>query len=252
MELYNVAVYFGTLILESLLLWRAYQQRLLKQFPFFYSYLLYDLCCASAVYSVHWIRPNLYSTAFWLYYLIGMIVEFAVLLEISEHIFQPFPVIRHLGQAVTILITVTFVLVYILPALLESHQRSAALLQFTIRASLTKAVILGAILIIVRHYGLKLGRNVGGLIVGFSIYLGVNIVDFGAAATYGRELYAKVLWALGPTSFALCLIVWTIALWEFAPNPQVRSTPMLAEGKSQTPAVEIARLNSALSRFLNK
>jgi hypothetical protein len=204
------------------------------------------------VYAVYWIWPGEYASAYWFYFLICILAEFAVLLEISDHIFQPYPAVRHLGRALTILISFTFALVYILPAILQSHEPSSALLGFALRASATKAVILGVLVFTAHRFSLRLGKNVAGLMLGFSICLGVNVANFAAAGNFGQALYARVLWVMSPLAYTICLLVWTIALWELAPMPRTDSVRPAAGGNSEALTLELARFNSALSRFLRR
>lgn len=221
------------------------------RFPLFYSYIGYGLCGSVVMYLIYWFRHDSYPYAFWLYFLLSIVVEFAVLVEISDHLFEPFPAIRQLGRALTIIISFGFGLVYILPAILYSHGRHSALLGFALRASLTKAVILAALLLAAHHYGLKLGRNVAGLILGFSIYLGVNIANF-AADQFFYHLYDGVLWVMTPLAYTLCLTVWLVALWDFAPAP-TESTMSPGSGRdSEALTFELARFNNELSKFLDK
>jgi hypothetical protein len=244
--------YVGQVGLELLLLWRARRCRLFRGFVFFYSYLVYDICCSSVAFALYWVRPSVYPTAYWLDFVLSSLVEFAVLLEISDHIFQPFPAIRHLGRALTILISFAFAVVYILPAIVESRRPSSTLLDFALRGSVTKAVILAVLVFAAHHFDLRLGKNVAGLMLGFSIYLGVDIAALAAAQEFGRGLFARVLWLVLPFAFMLCLLIWTIALWEPALMPRTDSVRPAARGDSQALTLELARFNSALSRLLHR
>jgi NADH:ubiquinone oxidoreductase subunit K len=244
--------YVGQVGLELLLLWRARRCQLFKGFVFFYSYLVYDICCSSVAFALYWIWPSVYPSAYWLDFLLSSLVEFAVLLEISDHIFQPFPAIRHLGRALTIVISFAFAAVYILPAILESRESSSRLLDFSLRSSVTKAVILAALVFTARHFGLRLSKNVAGMMLGFSIYLGVNVANLAAAESFGRALYARVLWVMPPITYMLCLLIWTIALWEPALVPGTDSVRPAAGENSHALTFELARFNSALSRLLRR
>jgi hypothetical protein len=178
-------------------------------------------------------------------------VEFAVLVEISDHIFQPFRAIRNLGRSLTVLLSSALGLAYVLPAILSSHGMRPALLDFALRASLTKAIILAALFYAARHFGLKLGRNVAGLMLGFSIYVGVNIANFACDKQFGN-LYSGILWVMSPVAYTLCLLVWTGALWNLAPMPETRTVPIAADSDSEGLVLELTRFNNALSRFLHK
>jgi hypothetical protein len=87
--------------------------------------------------------------------------------------------------------------------------------------------------------------------LGFSIYIGVNVANFACVERFGNE-YASILWVMSPLAYLLCLLVWTAALWEFAPMPRKDSIAQAAGADSETLAVELARFNHALSRFLHK
>ena len=52
------------------------------------------------MYLIYWLDPQVYPSAYWIYYLVSILVEFTVLVEISDQIFRPFPAIRNLGRAV--------------------------------------------------------------------------------------------------------------------------------------------------------
>jgi len=203
------------------------------------------------MYLIYWLRHDSYPYAFWLYFLLSIVVEFAVLVEISDHLFEPFPAIRQLGRALTIIISLGLGLLYILPTILYSSGRRNALLGFALRASLTKAVILGALLLAARHYGLRLGKNVAGLILGFSIYLGVNIANF-AADQFFYHLYDNILWVMTPLAYTLCLAVWLIALWDFAPVQSTSRISPVSGRDSEAVSLELARFNNELSKLLNK
>jgi hypothetical protein len=204
------------------------------------------------MYLIYWLDPQVYPSAYWIYYLISVLVEFTVLVEISDHIFQPFPAIRNLGRALTVVISVVLGLVYILPAIIGSTHRRPALLDFALRASVTKAVILAVLFYVARHYGSELGRNVSGLMFGFSIYLAMTIAMLAAGKAFDPSLSANILWVMGPLAAALCVLVWTISLWELAPLPSLHTISPVAGRDSDAVALELARFNGELTKLLHK
>jgi len=251
MRLLGLAISCCVLLMDGLLIWRGVRSRCVRLFPLFFAYILYDFSSTGGAYLVYWVQPSWHASVYWFCYVLSIVVEFAILVEISDHIFQPFPAIRNLGRSLTILIAVALGLTYILPTLLSSRGMRPALLDFALRASLTKAVILAALIYAARHFGVRLGRNVAGLMLGFSIYLGVNIANFACVERFG-DLYASILWVIAPIAYTLCLLVWTGALWEYAPMPGTRAALPAAGGDSEALVLELARFNNALSRFLHK
>ena len=152
----------------------------------------------------------------------------------------------------TILISVGFGLFYILPAVVWSNYIDTAMFSFALRASITKVVILAGLFYLSHRFGSRLGKNVGGLMLGFSIYVAVGVALMANASAFGPSLYAQVFWVMVPLSFLLCLLVWTLSLWELVPAPVMRSPGVAARGESTHLTLELTRFNDELSRFLRK
>lgn len=226
---------------------------MISQFPLFYSYLVYVFVGSSVAILIYWSRPSLYPTCYWLYFLVCLLAEFAVLIEISDHMFARFPAIRRLGRILAISIATASFLVYIIPSLFKAKSSSSALLDFSMRTSLAKGMIIIALLVAARSYRLPLGRNVAGLLLGFGLYVGVNIANYAAAQGFGRTLYAGVLSVMYPLAYTLCLFVWTVAMWRFQPvqQPSLRTSEPSARAGDEL-ADQLGRLNNSLGKLLRK
>jgi len=204
------------------------------------------------MYFVYALDRRMYSSAYWIYYLVTVLAEFMVLVEISDQIFRPFPAIRNLGRALTLAISGALGVAYMLPAILGSTHRRPALLDFTLRASVTKAIVLAVLFYVARHYGSELGKNVSGLMFGFSIYLALNIAMLAAGRAFELPLGTKILWIMGPLSAALCVLVWNVALWEIVPIAKTGTLPPAGGRDSEAVALELARFNNELTKLLHK
>jgi hypothetical protein len=247
-----MAISYCALLLAGIVLLRGFVTRSIKQFPLFYSYIVYAFFGSVVMFLVYWLNRPAYPSVYWIYFLISILVEFSVLVEISDHIFKNLPALRFLGRAITVAISATLALFYILPVIFRASSRPPALLGFDLRASVTKVVVLAALFIAARHYRTALGKNVAGLMLGFSIYLAVSIGNMAAANAFGHGLYARFLWIMTPAAYTLCLLVWTVALWNFAPEPSGNIISPFGGRNSKDTALELARLNNELSRFLEK
>jgi hypothetical protein len=232
-----------------IMLARGILQHYLKHFPVFYSYTVYSLGGTAVLYSIYWFDKNFYPSAFWYYYLLGILVEFSVLIEISDHIFKPFPALRRLGRALTIIVSSLFAIFYVAPSIVHVTDRRAALLDFTIRASATKLVVILVLLLACRQLKIKLGKNIGGLMLGFALYHGVNVANYAAAKAFTPEIYGGVLWLMGPASYLLCLLIWIVALWDYVPEDFHVSVPV---GNSRNIPLELTRMDNELSKFLER
>ena len=252
MQNLGMAISVSAFLLVGGVLLRGMASRCFKVFPLFYSYMAYVLCGSTVMYLVYGLDRQVYPSAYWFYYLISILVEFSVLVEISDHIFQSLPAVRLLGRALTIVISGVLALLYVLPAIIGSHDRQPALLDFALRASVTKILVLIALFFASRQFRSKLGKNVAGLMLGFSIYMGVNIANLAAAKAFDPAIYGQVLWILTPASYALCLLVWTIALWDFVPAPNGNIVSLVGGRDSKDVALELTHFNNKLSKLIDK
>lgn len=253
MELHSLVLSISCLVLELILLVRGKEGRFLSLFPFFYCYIAYMFSGSAVTLVIYRLYPQHYASAFWFHFLITLLAEFALLVEISDRVFDLFPAFRRLGRFLTLSICATFFLLYIFPPLTEPRSSSAAILDLMKRTSVTKALIIVVLLAVTRYYRVPLGRNISGMMLGFSLYLAVNVANFAVAETYGRALYARAFAIIGPLSYALCLLVWTFSLWRYEPVPRMhRELPETDERVSEPLAVQLGKLDTALTRLLRK
>lgn len=253
MQIYFLAIAVSGLALEAALLIRAKRGRFLSQFPLFYSYIGCVLCGSTITFVVYYAWPAWYAHAFWFYFMITLLAEFAVLLEISDHTFSAYRAIRQLGRLLTIGLCGIFVAGYVLPSLARTRPSSVAIDELVKRSSLAKAVIIVVLLVVARHYRIALGKGASGLMFGFSLYLGINVINFSLAEKYGRGLYARTFEVVGPLSYSLALLVWTIALWRYEPAQAVgHPIPAGEEEIPQALGYQLGKFNAVLLRLLRR
>ncbi len=240
-------------VLGLIILMRAAQGRFLSQFSLFYSYTVFLLISGTAVTAVYIWAPAYHPTIFWLRFLTSILAEFAVLVEISDHTFSPYPAIRQLGRFLTILICVIFFSFYILPSLSVPRPSNLAILDLVRRVSLTEAAIVVALLSSARYYRLPLGRNISGLMLGFSMYLGIYFVNFSLREMFGPAIYGRTFTIVGPLGSTLAWLVWTISLWRYEPvlasGGEVRGGD---EASGEYLNGQLTRFNTELTRLLRK
>src|SRR5580693_4346716 len=126
MHILGIAISAWVFLLEGLLIFRGAKGRSFSVFPLFYSYIAYCLCSSFTLVLIYQLDPPLYPSAYWIFYLVSILVEFTVLAEISDQMFRPLPAIRNLGRALTLLISVILGVVYILPTIVGSPGRRYA------------------------------------------------------------------------------------------------------------------------------
>ena len=253
MTFFSFALWFTSLSLEATLLLRARQGRFLTQFPIFYSYIFFVLITDAACYAVNFLIPEYYASAFWFCFTVWLVAEFAVLLEVSDHIFEPYPPIRRLGRLLTACICLVFFVVYVIPPLLQSRSSRAAIFDLVKRTSLTKAVLILVLLAAARLFRLPLGKYVSGILLGFATYLSLNIANVALAEWYVPAVYGRIFAVAGPLSFVLALAIWNIALWRYETVlPGGRELLRGVESFPEPVSSWLGRYNSELIRLFRR
>jgi len=241
-----------TYILGIAILVRAWQGKLFSRFSFFYSYLIYLLGTGVIMNLVDFLDGRHYPLVFWLRFLTLVVAEFALLVEIGDHIFAPYPAIRNLGRLVTVAMTLVFSTVYVIPSFYLHRPSSVAVLDLVMRSAVTKCAVLVALLVVARFYGVRPSKTVAGLALGLALYLAVNTANFALAESYGRELYGPIFSTIGPLSQALCVLIWTVALWR--PEPDMEPARAVAAPRefSEPLPNRLGKFNTVLTRLFRK
>lgn len=251
----SVGVIVGILaiVIEAGILFRAWRERFLSQFPFFYSYVAYVLMWSLITLPIYFLMPQIYSSLYWFFYLLMITAEFAVIAEASDHIFSTYPMIRRLGRLLTGSICLFLFAVYVIPPLTLHQPSSQALIELYKRMSLTKAVLILALLAVARFYKLGIGRNVSGMMLGFIAFVSVNIVNASLAQSYGWGVYFRVYTLVEPLAYVLALSIWLVALWRYEPALSGGGR-FSGEGISVSDPLQsqLGRYNAELSRLFRK
>jgi hypothetical protein len=239
--------------LETTLVWRARQGEFLSRFPLFYSYVVFVFLTNLVGIVVFYRLPQSYPNVFWFDFTAMLVVEFAVLLEASDHIFESYPLIRRLGRFLTACICLFFFVVYVIPPFMQPRSPRAAIFDFVKRTSLTKAVLILVLLAAARLFHVSLERHVAGILLGFATYLSLNIANITLAEQYTPIGYAPVFAVVGPISFVLALGIWNLALWRYEPIlPDGREILGDYEKNPEPVGRRLGRFNSELIRLLRR
>lgn len=174
-------------------------------------------------------RPDLYQASYWQCESVSMAIRFLVIWDVFRQTFRKAPTVYQnvsKGLAVLALMPVAFSLFSFFT--LGSYAKFIHV-YFAVERScdFVQAFLLLGMLAAVRYYELRLGRNVWGVAVGLGAYLSVSsmifsMFDLGASVVPFMQV-------LSPLSFVVMLVVWTWALWMYAPNPEIATDKIMAQ-----------------------
>jgi hypothetical protein len=249
----SAVVAITSLITLSLLVARGIQRGFSSRLPFFFSYVSYMLLYTILDLGILWLAPRSYEAFFWTGFALWQIIEFAVLIEISDHIFDCISLLRKLGRLLCVATTVVFAALYLIPALLSNGSRGALILELAKRSVVTKAILILVLLAAQRLYKQKTAPGISGILLGFCVYLCVNIVNFELAEFYGEAVYGRLFSLLGPLSWTIGSILWVVTLWNYQEGE--KATRLLSDNSTDgglPVTTQLTRFNDALLKLLQK
>jgi len=239
--------------LEAGLLARAYVTGAMKRYTLVYSYLAYVLVTEIICALVDHFSPANYASTYWFFLTGKTLAEFGVLWGVSDSVFRPYPMLRVAGRLLAAIAATAFILLYWAPQGWSSEPSAEHFLNLIKLSALTKALAIAGILAAARTFRIPLGRNTGGILLGFVTYYTISVVNFAAALQFGRSFYENVISWLYPLSFGFCLTIWTFALWKLDPVPDVnKPADGYMGGGGRRQAVQIRRFGTAVTRLLWK
>lgn len=215
--------------LQFAILWRALRGSSLEKYPYFYAYVASTLT-SFALPIVYLMDRSSYNSWYWPIQFGTLLLGCGVILEIFQHVLSPYPGAERFAKAVAFVAFggVFFLAIVFLAFHLGSSSVAAGIeLERNVRA--LQALFLFAILAIIFRYGIPIGKNVLGMIAGYSVYVGISLISR-AVETYAAEWFRLAWLYVQPLSFEAALVVWLVALWSYHPNPvAVTAVPIEAD-----------------------
>ena len=209
-------LWIAGIALELVILFRFLKCRLFAHYPFFFAYLVIVCFFSIALWPIYHSYPALYPQFFWMDQFLNLLAGFGVLFEIVRKSFQSYPGARKFGTS-TLVMMFAILCGYFVFRLLPSSptlNEGFSGLEKDFRA--IQALTLCGLLIVISYYRIDVGRNLIGIMVGLGLYVGSTILSHQFRSYVGPAFNAG--WdALQPYAYLGSLIIWTVALWSYAP-----------------------------------
>lgn len=212
-------IWWYAIALEATLFLRAVSTGLLRKYPLFYFYIACVLATELLRFCCFHFAPNHYPNFYWDTELFTIIASYAVSLEIFRYSLKHYPGVARLAQTLLLII---FVLALSYAAAdffhggLTALPRAIAELGRDLRY-LEAGQLLGMLWLFAR-YRISVGRNLMGLITGYSLWVGLNVINLAFLFVSGNES-SIALRKILPVTFAISLSIWCVTLWAAKPEP---------------------------------
>jgi hypothetical protein len=212
------------LFLEALILGRMLYSRNFKRQPIFYLYLLSVFLVSGVLYLMYWKADNHhidYSNWYWQTQLVTLVIGYGVILDFARRSFTDYPgadrFFRTLGFAIFLC---TFGLVGYHLLAVRSLSLNAFYDDLEKYLRVVEALFLVATLLVLSYFGIRVGRNLTGIVLGMGLYVAVSLALLAVIKYAGPGVYA--FWEfMQSATYLAALAIWTVALWspDSAPRP---------------------------------
>ncbi len=164
---------------------------------------------------------SLYGSWYWHSDSIDVVLRFLVIWEVFH---QTFPKGSGLNKSLSKgLGIISFILLVLACATFWGYQNYASLRSIHLALDRTfdfvQAVMILGTLLMARYYGVKCGRNIRGIALGFGAWVSLSTAN-NAMADLTRS-FLPYWYYLRPWSFGFMLASWIWALWVYEPNPPI-------------------------------
>jgi hypothetical protein len=205
--------------LEALILIRGGLALNFGKYPLFYLYIGCVLLTDMLSLVCYQFARNFYRPLYWPTELATIVASYAVIVEIFRQSLRHSPGIGRKAQKLlpaALAVTVTYAATDLLHGRFANATRAIAEVGRDLRY-IEGALLLVMLWLLVR-YRILLGPNLLGLIIGYSFWVGLNVINL-ALVFFPDNKFSALAWRLEPITYVATLTIWCVALWSSRPEP---------------------------------
>jgi hypothetical protein len=226
-EMLTQAIWWAAMCLEGVLFFRGLRERLLLKYPVFYLYIAFVLLEDLLRFYIYRWHPAIYPQTYWITDFFGLVIGSGVVFEIYRSGLAAYPGTARMARNLLLLVfTLAFakVLVSASNGSLWWPAETTAELERNLRIVQASALIALVALFLV--YAIPFGRNLKGILSGYSLYVAISIVQLTLIPYFGNGI--QRLWSyVYPASYLFALCIWTRALWSYEMSPETKPRTQL-------------------------
>jgi hypothetical protein len=208
-----------SMALEGAVLFRGLKAALLRKYPLFYTYVGCILVIEVLRFACYMLIPGSFQAFYWHTELIVVIASYGIIVEIFRKALQRNPGVARAAQK---LLLVVFVISISYAASDLLHGGFASVPRATADLGRYLQYVKGALLLVMLwlfgHYRISFGRNLLGLTLGYSFWVGIDVVNLALLSFPGNEFSIGLRRSLS-IAYVLTLFIWCATLWSSQPDP---------------------------------
>jgi hypothetical protein len=220
----TLIIWWTTIVLELVILIRAFKTGAFKEYPFFSIYLGCVLLSSASGYAVYKMRPGLYQYWYWTWEFVCVVAGYNVVLELVEKGLASHDGARKLFRNVGLWVFAVIVAFVAVQSMLLRHSNaliSSVEVERDLRTA--EAFLLAAIMGAIAYYHVPVGRNLKGIVVGYGLCVATVVIAHSIRSYVGAS-FQDFFSVVRSWSYLASLLIWTFALWSYEANPVSRLT----------------------------
>lgn len=212
--------WFGGSLIEVVILVRSIQCKSFAKYSLFYAYIVFLLCMSLFFRAAYIAMPSLIFRVYLPLQAITSALGCGVILEIIRHVFAGHVSLKRFARRAAVMVFgMIYLEVAILAVLLLHRNPTVHQTRLEMDLRVAQAVGLMAIIYLTGHYGIELGRNMRGMILGFGVYVGVSLISLPLRVFLDVQFNST--WRIIQTSaYLAALLIWAVALWTYEPDAE--------------------------------
>lgn len=225
----TMMIWWAGTLLEVIILARGHQQKLTRQFPIFYTYLLFVTLDEFVRISFYRWNSSYYSQVYWVTQYICLALGAGIIFEIYRVALRSYPGAARMTRYMLVLVFAAIVAKTLtVPSgdLFAWLASTSLVLERNLR--IVQALAILTLVSLFLWYAIPFGRNLKGILTGYSLFIAMSILQF--ALWYYSWDRIKPFWTYTETaSYLVVLGVWVSMLWSSEP---VRETKPASQFES--------------------
>ncbi|MBZ5580534.1 MAG: hypothetical protein LAP40_28630 [Acidobacteriia bacterium] len=200
------------------LICRARQGSYWGEYPYYFTYLTCVLASDLIRLLVRVAYARAYGQEYWISEFITAIIGFGVAWEVYDHVFSRFRGAKRMARSVLSILLIAIVMNAFVKLAGDPLNRLVPTTQDLLRnIRVAQVFLLVALLSLIVHYRLPMGRNVRYLLVGYGLYIGIHMVTLTLPSEFltaegGGD-------ALAGLEYCVTLCIWCVGMWSYHPDP---------------------------------
>jgi hypothetical protein len=225
----TLIILWFSVILETLLVVRGLQAKLIFRFPWFYSYIAFVLLESISLSGLYRSSPELYAKLYWICEFAALILGSLVLFEIYRIALRPYPGTARIARNLLYFVfAMTFAKVLVNQSYGSMWWPAATFEELERNLRVVQAFAILAIAIALIGYAIPCSRNLKGIMIGYGLFVASSVVQLSLLTHLGVWFHTFMVYTQ-PFAYVVVLGIWTVALWSAAPEPvSPRAAPDLA------------------------